>query len=118
MISLSYQYGKVDDDMNDTKKIKCPECGDNNATLYLYPSKFAGIWECEKCECSDSCEHQSTRIEEATEDYYDPGNFYGHGQRTSEVYVCNDCECTVDGDPAEDRAEALADMQLMEALGK
>lgn len=33
-------------------------------------------------------------------------------------YWCNDCDSEVDGDPDADRADALADAQIMEALGK
>jgi hypothetical protein len=34
------------------------------------------------------------------------------------IYVCDTCDAEVDGDPDADRADALADMQIMEALGK
>lgn len=93
-----------------TKQITCPAHGKHQATLYMYGHEYAGIWECPKTGESDSCEHESTRVEETVTDYHDPGNYYGHGQRTSNIYVCEDCECTVDGDPDADAAEDRADM--------
>lgn len=110
---------KVYDDMNErTKKIICPEHGQHEATLYLHGGKFAGIWECDVEGISDSCDHKSFSIDTATVDYYDPSDAHGHGQSEVEVYVCDDCECTVDGDPKADRQEAIEEQQLMEMLGK
>lgn len=45
------------------------------------------------------CEHHHTEIEEATVDYYDPSNFYGHGQYTFKVLVCSDCGEQLDQEP-------------------
>jgi hypothetical protein len=42
-------------------------------------------------------------------------------QYETEVYVCDSCNCAIPLDtasPAEDRADAQADMQIMAALGK
>lgn len=43
-----------------------------------------------------------------------------HDTYEQRIYVCvdPDCEAELDGSPDEDRADALADMQIMEALGK
>jgi hypothetical protein len=106
-----------------TKLIQCPhkEHSKHKATLYIFPHKFAGMWDC-RYGYSDTHEHLEYEIEDAVEDYYDPGDYYGHGQREYQIYVCGGDEgCGVaieDADPAEDRAEALADMQIMEARGK
>lgn len=105
-------------DKNCTKQITCPEHpkGDHTATLYQHGHRFSGIWECPVTGTSDSCEHENgTEIEEVVEDHM---GFSGHYQTEHEIYVCVDCGEQVDGDPAEDRAEAIADMQIMEALGK
>lgn len=102
---------------NYTKEINCPEHpeGDHKAVLYMFGHQYAGIWECPVTGSSDSCEHESTHIAIGTEDHL---GFNGHYQTDHEYYECDACECTVDGNPAEDRADAIADMQIMEALGK
>lgn len=51
------------------------------------------------------CTHDETpNIEDGVEDYYDPGDYYGHGQREFKVYVCADpdCEEVLEGSPEED----------------
>jgi len=101
------------------KTIQCPEHPQHKATLYQWPEQFAGIWECEFDgeNYSDSCEHDPEKweIEDAVEDYYDPGDDYGHGQREYKVYVCGDCGCTIeDADPAEDAYDAMVDAQIDE----
>lgn len=107
--------------MKDTKKITCPEHPKHEATLYTWPHKNAGIWECtyDNEEYSDSCEHDPEfyEIEDAVEDYYDPGNYYGHGQREYTIYVCGQCECAIPldvADPKEDAYEAMIDAQIDE----
>lgn len=101
------------------KALHCTECG-GLAALHQYPHKFAGIWECENAQCgaSGSCEHESTHVESVTTDYMRNGE---HDQYETEVYVCDACNCTIppdEADPAIDRTDALADMQIMQALGK
>lgn len=94
----------------------CPECGASATILYCHPHKFAGIWECINPECgaSDTHEHENIEIE-TTEDWPTSPN---DEPREYDIYVCADCGVQVDGDPAEDRADAIADSQIMEELGK
>ena len=71
-----------------TKQITCPEHGNHMATLYVFPHEFAGIWECDVEGISDTHEHSDYEAEEGCEDYYDPANYWGHGQREFTYYVC------------------------------
>ena len=95
-----------------TKSIQCPEHpqASHTAVLYTFGHQYAGMWECPVTGASDSCEHESTHVEEAVQDHL---GFQGHYQTESSIYVCDNCECQVDGDPeadaAEDRADAEAD---------
>lgn len=104
------------DHTHNTKQIKCPEHphSDHTATLYLFGHKYAGIWECAVEGVSDSCTHESLSVEIATDDHL---GFNGHFQTESSVYVCDACECTVDGDPAADAAEAVAEFHAELAMG-
>lgn len=92
-----------------TKQIPCPEHaqGGHTATLYTFGHKLSGVWECPVTGASDACEHESTHVEEAVQDHL---GFQGHYQTEHSIYVCDDCEETVDGDPEADAAEAKADM--------
>ena len=119
MYYKSINKERLNDDMNQstvtaaqpyTIEIDCPAHGDHKAPLFQEGHQYAGIWECPVTGESDSCEHENRIVEEATEDYHDPSNAYGHGQRTSNVYVCEDCKVTLDGDPDADAAEDRADM--------
>lgn len=101
-----------------TKQIDCPEHpqGGHTATLYQHGHKYAGIWECPVTGSSDSCEHPNgSEIETVEVDDSHPDRNDGYSY---EIYVCVDCQETMDGSPAEDRAEAIAEQQIMEALGK
>lgn len=100
-------------DKHYTKQIQCPEHAQasHTATLYQNGHRFAGIWECPVTGASDSCEHENgTHVEETVQDHL---GFQGHYQTEHSIYVCDDCEEMVDGDPeadaAEDRADAEAD---------
>lgn len=95
-------------DQHYTTPITCPEHPNakHQATLYQHGHRYAGIWECPKSGASDSCEHESTHVEEAVEDHL---GFQGHYQTEHAIYVCDACECTVDGDPVADAAEDAAD---------
>lgn len=100
-----------------TKQIPCPEHGGKHeATLYCYPHILAGIWECG--ELSDTHEHSDYEVE-TVENW--PTGPLDHVYE-SEIYVCGGkygCGVTIeDADPAEDRADAIADMQIMQARGK
>lgn len=101
-----------------TKQIPCPEHAQatHTATLYQNGHRYAGIWECPVSGASDSCEHSNgSKIETVEVDDSHPDRSDGY---SFEIYVCVDCGEKTDGDPAEDRAEAIADMQIMEARGK
>lgn len=96
----------------------CIACG-SKALLYQWPHKYAGIWECTNKDCgvSDSCSHEERHIE-TTEDW--PTSPLDN-PREYQIYVCNLCDCAIpldEADPAIDQAEAIADSQIMEALGK
>lgn len=97
------------EDKHYTKKIDCffHETDSHQATVFQHGHRFAGVIECDKTGDSDSCEHEETYVDEAVEDHL---GFNGHYQTEHSIYVCELCECTVDGDPAADRAEDAADM--------
>ena len=91
----------------DTKQIDCPEHpGQHWATLYCYPHKYAGIWECGITGTSDSHDHHDDpdaeiEIETFTQDHL---GFQGHYQTESRGYICggkNGCGITLEGDPDE-----------------
>ena len=106
------------EDKHYTKQIQCPEHaqGSHTAVLYQHGHRFAGIWECPVTGASDSCEHPNgSEVESVEVDDSHPDRSDGYSY---EIYVCVDCGTETDGNPAEDRAEAIADMQIMEALGK
>lgn len=96
-----------------TKPIDCPEHpGKHTATLYEYPHKFAGTWECPEG-FTDACEHDPERyeIEDTVQDHM---GFQGHYQTEGRVYVCGVCGVTIDSDvanPDVDAAEARADYE-------
>ena len=117
MYYKSINKERLNDDMNQstatkaepyTVEIDCPAHGDHKATLFQHGHKYAGIWECPVTGESDSCEHESHHVEETAVDTFNPVS--GHGQYEVQVYVCDACECTVEGDPAADAAEDRADM--------
>lgn len=61
------------------------------------------------------CAHENVEIDSTEHISSNPdSNYYW----TEEFYVCADCEEELEGDPAQDRAEYLADMELMEARCK
>ena len=63
------------------------------------------------------CAHDDSRVETGEVDVMRNGE---HDTDEVRYYVCADydCEAELDGNPDEDRADYLADMQTMEALGK
>lgn len=91
------------------KSIICPEHGVHNATLYISGHKLAGIWECNVMDLSDSCDHESFRTDIIETD---PKNPVENSVYTYSVYICNDCECIMDGNPAEDAAGLLESLTL------
>jgi len=106
------------EDKHYTTKIECPEHpnGKHQATLFQWGHRFAGIWECPKTGVSDSHEHSDYEIEEI--EHMSPNPDSSH-YWTERIYVCGGCGVAIeDEDPDTDRAEALADMQIMEARGK
>lgn len=68
-----------------------------------------GIWVLAEGGTHFECTHQNVTTETSVIDYMD---FSGPQQREVEVYACEDCGEALDGDPAEDRADAMADMQF------
>lgn len=70
----------------------CPECG-GSTTLYQEPSQYAGIWECQACGVSDSCEHESTHTESFTVDTMRNGE---HDQYEAPGQVCDDCGVAIE----------------------
>lgn len=103
-----------------TKLIQCPHKADSKhkATLYVFPHKLSGMWDCQYG-YSDAHEHTDYEIEEIEHLSPNPDSSYYWTER---IYVCGGvegCGETIeDANPDEDRAEAIADMQIMEALGK
>jgi len=86
---------------------RCPECG-SKVILWLYPNKWAGIFEClnEHCATTWSCEHDDVRIETVEPWPTSPLD----NPIETEIYVCNACGVTVeDRDPVLDRLEAAYD---------
>lgn len=78
-----------------TKYITCPECG-SAAKLYVEPSMWAGIWECENEDCgaSDSCEHADYTTESIEVDVMG-----ADGERDGApaiINVCDDCGKTLE----------------------
>lgn len=113
------------------KTITCPAHPDgkanwwsihrHKAVLFEHGEQYAGIWECLITGDSDEHEHSDYEIEDVEVPDSHPDRTDGY---TTQVYICGGaegCGVTIDADvadPAEDRADALADMQIMEALGK
>lgn len=98
----------------------CTECG-HRARMYMYPGKYAGIWECTNPECgaSDSCDHEDRRIESTQVDYWPTPDI--DRSYDVDVYVCNTCECTIDrdvADPAQDAADYMINAQIDYMRGK
>ena len=98
-----------------TKKITCPvhatRLGDGincTATLYMHGHRYAGIWECDATGESDSCEHEDRHTESVESTPTSPFDAI----YDSEVYVCDLCECTVEGDPAYDKADMMAELSF------
>lgn len=62
-----------------TKVIECPECA-CSMKLYVFPSMWAGIQECENPDCAvyDTCQHVGTHTED------------------SEINVCDTCGVQVE----------------------
>lgn len=89
----------------DQKQIDCPEhLGKHTATLYVYPHKLAGTWEC-PTGYSDACQHESSHVEETESWPTSPVDI----PRTQLIYVCDACEITLEGDPALDNLEDYED---------
>lgn len=104
------------EDKHYTKQIDCPEHpGKHQAILFQHPHRCSGMWEC-PTGISDAHEHENYEIEEIEHMSPNPDSSYYWTER---IYVCADCgEMIEDANPDEDRAEAIADAQIMEALGK
>ncbi len=78
--------------MDYSKTIECPNCGED-AELMCDPHKYAGIWECEHCGTSDTCEHENT---ETIEDEVDTMRNGEHDTYKVKYEVCELCGVQVD----------------------
>lgn len=86
--------------------IRCPKHPTlHTATLYCWPHKQAGIWECLAGD-SDTHEHGDLKIE--TIETWSSGL---DDTEERQIYVCNTCGVQVEGDPELDAAEARTDME-------
>lgn len=100
------------EDATYNKQIDCPEHpGQHMATLSCQGHRYAGIWDCPVTGDSDSHLHGN----------YETVTVESDGPRY-QVYVCggdNGCGVSIEtADPASDAADAAADYQICEALGK
>lgn len=86
------------------QQFTCPECKIGNKAYV----EAGGIWACTNCGASGTCDHSDTRIESLTTNHMGAD---GHYQSETDAYICNWCESITDGNPAQDIAEAIADMQ-------
>jgi hypothetical protein len=92
----------------DTKAINCPEHpGKHSATLYCFPHRYAGTWEC-PMGFEDAHEHENLEVEDTEVDTMRNGE---HDTYAAQIYVCADCGVTVEGDPAADRADDEMDRE-------
>lgn len=83
-------------------------------TIHVTAIDTATLWLNEDNEFE--CLHdEGTHVETVEVDTMRNGE---HDTYEVRIYVCDTCDAEVDGDPDADRADALADMQIMEALGK
>lgn len=81
-----------------------------NIKITHYPSC---TWELD--EDTFFCGHDEVEVVEYVEDHM---GFNGPYQTESEGYACAECGESLEGSPVEDRADATAEMQLMEILQK
>lgn len=72
--------------------LPCPDCEATATILNMRGHRFAGTWECIKCNSSGECNHENLDIETVESQ---PSNDYDLSYE-SEEYVCKDCDCTVD----------------------
>lgn len=61
------------------------------------------------------CTHDETEVVDYVEDHL---GFEGHYQTEHTGYACIECGEPVEGSPEEDKADYLAQMDIMEILGK
>jgi len=103
-----YQY--VDGTISD--RFDCPACDSTDGAKM----DGTGVWACDDCDASGTCDHSSNSLATVTEDGL---GLHGHTQREIEVYVCNWCGSTNDTiTPAEERNELQLQNQTMEILQK
>lgn len=94
------------------KEIDCPFADGHKAIVTLPGDDYPGIVTCTTCDAEDGCEHPETHVDTVEQDIFEP--VFGHDTREVKVYVCDTCECTVDGDPVGDAAADRADMEYDE----
>lgn len=112
MANLRYYGLIINVIMKDKKYIMSTELNDlyEAGTSNCCDAKVLTPDICADCgeHCEAVCEHEDRHVEDV-EDYD------GH---VSKVYVCDACDVTLPGDPAEDAHDYLVDQQVMDALGK
>lgn len=59
--------------------------------------------------CTDNGEEREMVLEDWTQDYHDPGDFYGHGQLAGKVWVCGKCGHEEEYEPDSDKEEDAED---------
>ena len=103
-----YQY--TDGELS--SRFDCPTCnGTDSADM-----DSTGVWACDDCPASGTCDHSSNHVETVT---LDGLGMNGHTQRDVQIYVCNWCDSHNDGIlPADDHQELRLQNEMMEVLQK
>lgn len=111
------QREKWEDD-NYSLLIDCPfHPGAHWAILYKWGHRHGGMVECPRGEYEDH-DHDDYRVEDFEVDDSHPDRSDGYSYKG---YVCGTCDTPIDPDVAnyyQDREDAIADAQIMEARGK
>ena len=99
-----YQYstGEI------STRFDCPSCnGTDSAEM-----DSTGVWACDNCPASGTCDHSDRRVEVQTVDGL---NINGHTEHETKICVCNWCDVTVEGaSPYEDMHELMTQNQIGE----
>jgi hypothetical protein len=91
----------------------------HKAVLWEHGEKWAGIWECLITGESDACEHENRVVESVEVTFWSSPDV--DSSYDVLVYVCTDCGVAIDrdeGDPEQDRFDAMVDAQIDYARDK